>query len=245
MKKEHSSTRYVSMNRDAVSSIIAQILIILMALVAIGILWVFVGPFIREGLQSQAGTEVCYTLRVEPLSCAYANYIPAGLGIYGETRPLVVLLSRAAGKGTYGSLEFILADSTGATRRTNASITLDELEQQRAIIYVPTDLSFIPVTLTTAVRLPSGTLCAPTTSYSCVPYNAPPRCADFNCDTIVDAGDVFSFLDLYVLQESTRCEYESTCPRSCADIDGDGIVRADDFFEYINAFSEQPPHPCP
>ena len=61
------------LSRKGLSDIVTNVLIILLVLVAIGIIWAFISPFISQSSNKVQGADQCFTVSVEPVSCDDAN----------------------------------------------------------------------------------------------------------------------------------------------------------------------------
>lgn len=59
------------MNKSGLSNIVTMVLIILLVLVAIGIIWFFIRPFIFNSSEQLEGVESCFQTTVEPTKCLY------------------------------------------------------------------------------------------------------------------------------------------------------------------------------
>ena len=65
------------MNRKGLSDVITTVLIILLVLAAVVLIWSFIQPAIKGGVQSAAGQTACFGLDVSPVSCKITgtNYV--------------------------------------------------------------------------------------------------------------------------------------------------------------------------
>ena len=244
------------MNTKGLSTIVIMVLFILLAIIAIGLLWFFLRPFLVEGLGNQEGVQACYTLSIEPVSCEYANYIGEGYP-HAESWPVVITIKRNPGDGNFSSVRLVVTNTEGTTQSyREQDLRLEQLEQQRFIAYIPGTETAKPQKVETLVYLTSERACPITGgSVGCMPYHVPLKCAEYSCDAnetesnIIDFGDYLEFVNLLDNQNGTSCTDIVTCPRTCADFDGDGIVRSDargfgDYFEFMHSLEQDPPIPC-
>jgi hypothetical protein len=104
-------------SKRGLSDIVTNVLIILLVLVAVGIIWYFVQPFIRQGAQGIEGSKDCLTISVTPLSCSHnttsGNY--------------TVVVNRDTGAGNLQSIKLIFGDGTN-TKVITRTTTMSEFE---------------------------------------------------------------------------------------------------------------------
>lgn len=252
--------------RKGLSDIVTAILFILLILIAIGLIWAFLRPFISESLESQQGIESCYTLQLSPLRCEYALYVPLGYGPYENKRPLIVQTRRERGQGVLAGMDYVITSTTGeSVRVSDQGSPLQELEQRQTTIYASVAESFIPQSIALAPLLNTSASCPLAGStISCIPYEPPQRlCADFDCNTLIDSNDFFVFLNIFFettleglhplncnyMQNSSGaqriCELDPSFVPDCADFDRDGITQENDLVSFFNELLRQPPNECP
>lgn len=104
-------------SRRGLSDIVTNVLIILLVLVAVGIVWYFVQPFIRGSAGNIEGSQDCLTIDVVPVSC-----VENAPGDYNVT------VNRNSGGGTLQQLKLVFADSTGNTKVVSQDTTMSEFE---------------------------------------------------------------------------------------------------------------------
>jgi|SRR3989344_1332862 len=97
--------------KRGLSDIVTNVLIILLVLVAIGIIWLFVRPFIQAGAGGVAGADQCLTVSVEPVKCV------------GQT----VTVVRNQGSGDVLGVGIQIKDVTDGNLKTMVSSSLAEL----------------------------------------------------------------------------------------------------------------------
>jgi len=57
------------MSKRGLSGVITTVLLILLVIIAIGIIWAFLGPFLSEGGSGLEGSTACLNLNVNPVNC--------------------------------------------------------------------------------------------------------------------------------------------------------------------------------
>src|SRR3989344_5764031 len=110
--------------KRGLSDIVTNVLIILLVLVAIGIIWLFVRPFIQQGAGGVAGASDCYTTSVEPVSCTRT-------ATSGGTGTFDMVLRRNAGSADVLRVEVQYVDGNGNLKTTSTGQTLNELESAK------------------------------------------------------------------------------------------------------------------
>ena len=99
------------MNKRGLSGIITVVLFVLLILVAIGIIWAFVNPFITEGTSGVGTIGDCIKLRLEPSNCV----------IDPVTSTYSLNIQRGADESTLADIKLIFYDSIDNTEIIDVS----------------------------------------------------------------------------------------------------------------------------
>lgn len=139
-------------SKRGLSDIVTNVLIILLVLVAVGIIWYFVQPFIRQGAQGIEGSKDCLTISVTPVSCMYNT----------TSTNYTVVLNRDTGSGSLQGVKLIFSDGTN-TRVVTRSATLSEFESATYVLTstdVPITASELSIAaIATIENDPNGRTC--------------------------------------------------------------------------------------
>ena len=148
-------------SKRGLSDIVTNVLIILLVLVAVGIIWYFVQPFIRQGAQGIEGSKDCLTMSVTPIMCTFnttsSNY--------------TVVVNRDTGSGNLQGLKLIFGDGTN-TKVVTKSGSFSEFESATYVITsteVPITANVLSIAaIATVPNDPAGRTCdAKPTTVSC------------------------------------------------------------------------------
>lgn len=104
-------------NKKGLSDIVTNVLIILLVLVAIGIIWAFVGPTINKSAGALEGASDCLTVEMEATKC-----LINGGGYFNLT------YGRKPGQGDVQEVKFLLKDSTGVTVINSTTVAADLIQ---------------------------------------------------------------------------------------------------------------------
>ncbi len=201
------------MQKRGLNAIITTVLIILMAIIAIGLIWTFVRPFVGESSE-EIGTIAgnCFSLVLEPKSCRYNN----------SAELVSVRVERRTGTSPINGLNFIFSDNSKRTAVKLEGISLNELESKSFPFSYDLlgDIDLPPSLFTIAGIID------PKVS-SCDEVRPPIACLEAVCgDGIVDA---------FIGEEcdggccDSRCHTPATCDR----IDNDGDNETDEADEFL------------
>ena len=97
-------------NKRGISTVVANVLIILLVLAAVAIIWAFIRPLITG--TSEQITADCLTLELEVTRC---DQIIAGVSSEGGPWITNVSVNRDAGKGDLKRIRFVFTDINGET----------------------------------------------------------------------------------------------------------------------------------
>jgi FlaG/FlaF family flagellin (archaellin) len=131
------------MNRKGLSEVVTNVLIILLVVIAIGVLWAFIGPMIsKTGEKVEVGT-TCITMAsaLAPVSCAKT------------ASDVNVSVKRSAGQANLKALKLIFEKEGGETAViTKEGISLAELETK---VYSSTinEIKFSPKAVSVAAGI--------------------------------------------------------------------------------------------
>lgn len=150
--------------RKGLSDIVTNVLIILLVLVAIGIIWYFVSPFIRSSAGSVQGTQDCLTIALTPVSCVHKS---------GTTGAYNVTFRRDAGAGNLKEVKLIFKDANGATVVANTTNFPQQFES-RVLTDLPNSTS---TTVYTQVDIAAVVSTDDPAGRTCDPRGTPVQCA--------------------------------------------------------------------
>lgn len=224
----------IAMNKRGINTIIATVLLILLALVAIFIIWLFLRPTIIGTGGKAADTRDCLRIGVEVEKCEYS--LCHGGNIAGSFTALSV--KRNAGEGNLTGLAFLVGNDSETKLLYSENATYKgDLPEQRdisLIAYYFSDL--VPTNANVAARIGSN-------KQTCNPLSGPTECkelvnpnlegcADFNGDGHLSTKDFIDFLD----------SWSRKTPEG--DINQDGNVDHGDFLEFCILMSKEECSQC-
>jgi hypothetical protein len=105
--------------RKGLSDIVTNVLIILLVLVAIGIIWYFVSPFIRTSAGGVTSAQQ-YQIKLE--------VVPQSAIVDASTSNVQLLVRRGSGKGNLTGFMIVLEDMAGNSKSFRQNIPIAELE---------------------------------------------------------------------------------------------------------------------
>jgi hypothetical protein len=103
-------------NKRGLSDIVTNVLIVLLVLVAVGIIWFFIQPFIRQGVSGISADAYTVILTVQPRSA------------FDDGNNVSFVVKREAGKGNLVGFSVIITDGGGNSKVVRQSAVLNELE---------------------------------------------------------------------------------------------------------------------
>ncbi len=123
-------------NKKGLSDVVTNVLIILLVVVAVGILWAFVGPLFRQSGEKAQQQTICLQMTLDPMSCVKS---------LSETN---VTVKRSAGTANLKELRLIFQKEDGSTKVEKIDTNLPgELETK---LYTITSLGWIPIKVSVA-----------------------------------------------------------------------------------------------
>ncbi len=116
--------------KKGLSPVITNVLIILLAVVAVVMLWTFIRPLITQGGERVQQTQACLEMQLEPVRCAITD------------SEVSVTVKRAAGQAELAEIKIVFMKEDGSSEVETVSDVPDELETK---IYKISDLESTPV----------------------------------------------------------------------------------------------------
>ena len=109
------------MNRRGISSVVANVLIVLLVIVGVGILWAAVRPLISSS--NNRVQPDCFTIDLDVMECDYM------LGTGGNPGSAQVVVKRGVGAGDVRAVKFAFSYETGSPTVSDEFLTpgFDEL----------------------------------------------------------------------------------------------------------------------
>lgn len=103
-------------NKRGLSDIVTNVLIVLLVLVAVGIIWFFIQPFIRDGVSGITSDAYTINLGIQSRS------------VTDDGTNVTLIVKRGAGKGTLVGFNIIITDVNDNSKVVRRNIALNELE---------------------------------------------------------------------------------------------------------------------
>ncbi len=202
------------MDKKGLSDIVNTILIILLILIAIGIIWFFIRPFIFNTSENLEGAGSCFQTTVEPTKCVYTKG-------NSEQKHIFLSIKREGQAGNISGINLIFTTKNGEYRTFRetqllANITLpDQFETRKPIIKINKQITtdFIPRSIRIAIILGvKKDVCPPfSQEIACTEYIFAGRSLDINGDSAIDGIDY----DLFHSSWEAYCQSQPFIDPEC------------------------------
>ena len=128
------------MNNKALSEVVTNVLLILLVVIAIGVIWAFVGPMITSSGEKITGTQACMELVLEPLDCSYSVVIDDG-----ETKNLIqAMVKRGSDKASLKEIKIVLENVDGSAEVISQTTNLPG-ELETSVFPIPTVITPVKI----------------------------------------------------------------------------------------------------
>lgn len=224
--------------KKGLSGIVTSVLLVLIALMAIGIIWNFTRPFVDETSKA-ASVQDCLSSDISAVRCIYSGNNSQG---YYAT----LLMRRGPDSINLAGIKIIFESANRATKTLNweNKIVGGPLPNPYETSTAGFSLgNFFPQTVALAPLIGENMLCNPQTKLACTKYaiDGSTLCADFDTDGFLDGDDYSQYVGCYETETNQNrsaglCMYNPPSRRQKVDMTEDGGVTIDDFDAFIAAF---------
>jgi FlaG/FlaF family flagellin (archaellin) len=226
--------------KKGISNIVVSVLLILVALIAIGIIWFFVRPFLTNSSSEFASGALCLQTQLNPVGCTY---------IGGEANGWYAILTV-----THGSDKSNLSDIAVVFNTQTADQKLTQWSKEQTGGSIPGPLESSTALFSLGMVFPNkvsigGILegnkapCALSPAITCKKYvYLGGVCPDFDNNDFIDGNDYDAFTACY--DKATK-QGTFDCPVGLnADVTHDGFINSEDLAAFLEAFEKGTTEAC-
>ena len=226
--------------KRGLSSIVTSTLLILIALLAIGIIWNFTRPFVNE-TSRVASVQDCLSSDIAAVRCVYS-------GNDSQRYYASLLIRRGPDSINLANVKIIFESANRATKTFNweNKIVGGSLPKPYETSTAGFSLENVfPQTVALAPVVGKNMLCNPQTKTACTKYaiDGSTLCADFDNDSFIAGEDYSQFVICYETETNqnnspTSCLYNlnQSLRAQRVDMTEDGGITIDDFDAFIAAY---------
>lgn len=229
------------MNKRGVQNILASVLLVLLAIIAIALIWAAIQTTLTRSATDVTLSQECLSVQFIAKSCTYAQ-LPPTVDDDGNPVPQVNVrgyIQQTTGNPTAVQVIVRTLDSKTSTVRSE-STPLFVSRRFSLNMPAPTNPSEVLLAPVTSNGETERVCQVQTETFPCGPFTAPPGNL---CDGVLDQGDIEPFLT--IMRDLTGAEYNSrwgsSCPIINADFNCDGFVNNFDIDYFIAQLNAMPP----